>query len=139
MGNSQKTSLRAVERIGIAVVLLHLLVNIAHAAAHTNLHIEMNAWQSVYILLVILVLPLVSAVMVWKRSRLGFPLLLGSMVGSLLFGGYYHFIAAGADNVASLAPHAWALPFQVTAVLLALTEAAGVVVGAVGLRGGRVG
>jgi hypothetical protein len=136
MGNSQKRSLRSVERLGIAVVLLHLLVNIAHGAAHTNLHIEMNAWQSVYILLVILVLPLVAAVLTWRRSRLGFPLLLGSMLGALIFGAYYHFIAAGADNVASLAPHTWALPFQVTAVLLALTEAAGVVVGVLGSRSG---
>lgn len=115
-------------------MLLHLLVNIAHGAAHTNLHIEMNSWQSVYILVVILVLPLVAAVLLWRRSRLGFPLLFASMLGALLFGGYYHFIAAGADNVASLPPHSWALPFQVTAVLLALTEAAGVVVGVVGLR-----
>jgi hypothetical protein len=83
-----------------------------------------------------LVLPLVAVVLLWRRSALGFPLLFGSMLGSLLFGAYYHFIAAGADNVASLPPHAWALPFQVTAVLLALTEAAGVVVGAVGLRSG---
>jgi hypothetical protein len=132
MGNPMKRPLRSVERLGIAVVLFHFLVNVAHAAAHTNLHIDMNAWQSVYILLVILLLPLVSAVLLWRRSRVGFPLLLGSMLGSLLFGGYYHFIAAGADNVASLAPHTWTFPFQVTAVLLALTEAAGVVVGVVG-------
>lgn len=134
MGNPTKTSLRSVERVGIAIVLLHLLLNIAHGAAHTNLHIEMNNWQSVYILLGILVLPLVAAVLLWKRLPLGFPLLLGSMLGSLIFGGYYHFIAVGADNVASLGPHPWSLPFQVTAVLLALTEAAGVVVGVVGLR-----
>jgi hypothetical protein len=134
MGNSQNAGLRSVERVGIAVVLLHLLVNIAHGAAHTNLHIEMNTWQSVYILLVILVLPLVAAVLLWRRSRLGLPLLLASMLGSLIFGAYYHFIAAGADNVASLSSHAWALPFQITAVLLALTEAAGAAVGALGLR-----
>ena len=134
METQPKARLGTVERAGIAIVLLHFLVNIAHAVAHTNLHIEMNAWQSAYILLVILVLPLVSAVLLWKRFRKGFGLLFFSMLGSLLFGGYYHFIAAGADNVATLGTHSWVPTFQVTAVLLALTEAGGVVTGAIGLR-----
>jgi hypothetical protein len=129
-----KTPLRLVERLGIAIVLSHFLVNIAHGAAHTNLHIDMKGWQSVFIVLVILVLPLVSAVLLWRRSRKGFGLLFWSMLGSLLFGGYYHFIVAGTDNVASLGDHAWAPAFQVTAVLLALTEAAGVITGVTGLR-----
>ena len=131
---SPKTFLRTLERTGIAIVVLHFLVSISHSVAHMNLHIEMNAWQSVYILVVIVVLPLVSAVLLRKRSRIGFWMLSSSMLGSLLFGGYYHFIAAGADNVATLGAHAWAPVFQVTAVLLALTEAAGVVTGALGLR-----
>ena len=118
-------------------MLLHLLASTLHSAAHLNLHIEMNTWQSVYILSVILVLPLISAVLLLrKRARIGFWLLFCSMLGSLLFGGYYHFVAAGADNVASLGDHAWAPAFQLTAVLLALTEAAGMVIGAVGLRNG---
>lgn len=134
MGTSPKVPFRSIERAGIAIVLLHFLVNIAHAAAHTNLHIEMNAWQSVYILLVIVLFPLVSAVLLWRRSRKGFGLLFWSMLGSLLFGAYYHFIALGPDNVALLGDHAWAPAFQVTAVLLSLTEATGVVTGVVGLR-----
>jgi hypothetical protein len=93
----------------------------------------MNAWQSVYILLVITMLPLVSAILLWReRTTGGFLLLLASMLGSLLFGGYYHFIAIGADNVGTLGLHSWARPFQVTAVLLAITEAAGVVTGLLG-------
>jgi hypothetical protein len=93
----------------------------------------MNAWQSVYILIVITVLPLISAVMLWRsRTTSGFVLLLASMLGSLLFGGYYHFVAVGADNVSSLGVHAWARPFQATAVLLAMTEAVGVLTGLVG-------
>jgi len=55
------------------------------------------------------------------------------MLGSLIFGGYYHFIATGEDNIASLGLHAWSAPFQVTAVLLALIEAAGVLTAVVGL------
>ena len=138
MENQSKTSLRTLKRAGIATVLLHLVVSMVHSSAHLNLHIDLNAWQSVYILSVILVLPLISAVLLLrKRARIGFWLLFGSMLGSLLFGGYYHFIAAGADNVASLGDHAWAPAFQVTVVLLALTEAAGMVIGGAGLRNGN--
>jgi hypothetical protein len=134
MENQPKPALRSLARAGIVIVVLHFLVTIAHSAAHMNLHITMNVWQSVYILLVIVVLPLLSAVLLLGRTRIGFWLLFLSMLGSLLFGGYYHFIATGADNVASLGPHAWAPVFQITALLLALTETAGAVVAAIGLR-----
>jgi CHASE2 domain-containing sensor protein len=120
-------------RFGIFIVALHFVISVVHGLAHSRLHIDMNAWQSVYILLVITVLPLVSAILLWRaRTTSGFLLLLASMAGSLVFGGYYHFIAAGADNVGSLGSQSWARPFQVTAVLLAITEAAGVVTGLLG-------
>ncbi len=120
-------------KLGVIVVALHFLISIVHGAAHVNLHIDLAAWQQVYVLVVITLLPLVSALMLWRRWPGGFLLLLCSMIGSLLFGGYYHFIAAGADNVSSLGAHAWAGPFQITAGLLALTEVAGASIAAVGL------
>jgi CHASE2 domain-containing sensor protein len=123
----------SLRRFGILVVALHFVISVGHGLAHSRLHIDMNAWQSVYILLVITVLPLVSALLLWRaRTTSGFLLLLASMLGSLVFGGYYHFIAVGADNVVTLGLHNWARPFQVTAVLLAITEAAGVLAGIVG-------
>jgi len=96
------------------------------------LHIDMSLWQNVYIMLVIVVLPLLSACLLWRGARAGFLLLCGSMLGALLFGGYYHFLAAGMDNVSTLTPGAWARQFQITAVLLAITEAVGFLTGAVG-------
>ena len=128
-----KKAQNSLRRFGIFVVALHFVISVVHGLAHSRLHIDMNAWQSAYILLVITVLPLVSAFLLWRaRTTSGFLLLLASMLGSLLFGGYYHFIAVGADNVTSLGLHSWARPFQVTAVLLAITEAASVVTGLFG-------
>jgi hypothetical protein len=124
--------LKRIRVLGIAVVILHALIVIPHGMAHSNLHIDMSQWQNVYILIVINLLPLIAAVLIWRRKRAGFLLLLISMAGSLLFGGFYHFIAAGPDNVASLSPHAWTQTFLWTAILLAVSEAAGVFVG---LRG----
>ncbi len=59
------------------------------------------------------------------------------MLGELAFGGYYHFVLAGADNVSAvghLAMRSWAQVFQVSALLLALVEFAGVVAGVAGLK-----
>ena len=123
---------KRIANLGVMMVAFHFIVVVVHSVAHMRLHIDMNLWQSVYIMLVIVVLPVVSGALLWRRARGGFFLLSSSMLGALLFGGYYHFMATGADNVASLGSHAWAAPFQVTAVLLAVTEAAGVLTGAVG-------
>lgn len=111
-------------------------MNLVHALAHSGLYIYMSRWQNVYILVVILALPLVSGFLLWRRPEriaVGFFLLFLSMLGSLVFGGYYHFIAPGPDNVAWLTEHSWTVPFQITAVLLALTEAAGAIVGLLGI------
>jgi hypothetical protein len=124
--------LKRIHVLGIAIVILHALFNIPHGMAHSNLHIEMNLWQNVYILVVIVLLPLLAAVLIWRRKRSGFLLLLFAMAGSFLFGVYYHFIAAGPDNVASLTSHPWTSTFQWSAYLLALTEAAGFFIGLAG-------
>jgi len=119
--------------LGVLLVALHFVVSAVHGAAHLNLHIDLNTWQTVYVLVVITALPLVSGFLLWRHARNGFFLLLFSMLGSLIFGGYYHFIATGADNVSSLGAHAWSAPFQLTAVLLAVTEAAGALTALLGL------
>jgi hypothetical protein len=56
-------------------------------------------------------------------------LLAGSMAGSMLFGIYYHFLEISPDHVSrvgALPQKFWALIFKISAVLLALVEAAGV-------------
>ena len=127
-----RTTQNSFERVGVIIVACHFLVSLVHGAAHSNLHIDMAAWQNVYILVLITIVPLLSGILLWRRARLGFLLLMCSMLGALIFGGYYHFIAAGIDNVASVGAHSWGPAFRVTAVLLALTEALGVLTGVVG-------
>lgn len=105
-----------------------------------SLNILMNSWQNAYIFVVIVLLPLVAGYLIWRRARFGYLILFLSMLGALAFGGYYHFALAGTDNVSTVAhhrAHSWAQLFQVSAVLLALVEFAGVVAGAVGLKGGK--
>ncbi len=127
----------SLRRAAIAIVVLHAFVTAAHSAAHMNLKILMNTWQNAYIFSVIVLAPFIALYLIWKRRRGGYLILFLSMFGALVFGGYYHFIAAGADNVAVVGHHATARLFQVSAVLIALVEFAGVVAGVMGLRASK--
>ena len=134
---SKRTKGDVLRRLSVVIIVLHVIVTTAHGAAHSTLEILMNGWQNAYIFIVIVLLPLVAGYLIWKRARRGYLIMFISMLGALLFGGYYHFVLAGADNVSTVAHHAshsWAQVFQVSAVLLALVEFAGVVAGVVGLK-----
>lgn len=131
--------MEALRFAGLIIIVLHAIVTVVHSAAHFGLQIFMSPWQDVYIVIVIIALPLIAGFLLARRSRAGFLIFLISMLGSFLFGGYYHFIHPGPDNVASLMPHTWTVPFQLSATLLGITELGGVAVGVLGLsiRGGR--
>jgi len=36
--------------LGVLLVALHFVVSAVHGAAHLNLHIDLNTWQTVYVL-----------------------------------------------------------------------------------------
>lgn len=131
-----RTTGNSLRQVSIAIIALHATVTVAHGAAHSTLKILMNGWQNAYIFIVIVLLPLVVGYLIWKRARVGYLILFLSMLGALVFGGYYHFVLAGADNVSTVGHHAmrsWAQLFQVSAVVTALLEFAGVVAGVFGL------
>ncbi len=116
-----------VKRLALVVILLHLLVVAVHGRAHRVLLISLTPNQDILVLLLFLLGPLVAALLLISRaSRAGAWLLLLSMAASLAFGGYYHFLAAGPDNVGSVFPGGWGRVFQASAVLLILSEALGV-------------
>lgn len=66
-----------------------------------------------------------------RQQRTGAIILFITMVGGLLFGLWNHFIVPGADHVMHLQAGPWRLPFQVSAGLLSVSEAAGAVIGLV--------
>ena len=99
---------------------------LAHGSGHTHLGVALSEWQSTFVTIVILISPLVAMILLWTRyQRAGLFLLAISMVGSFVFGVYYHFIAAGADNAFTLRQEPWTAVFRITAALLAVIEAAG--------------
>lgn len=127
--NIDKNSLA---RIGIGLVILHVVIAFVHATAHTNLYISMSILQNVYIFVVILGAPILAATFLRRNPKVGFGVLAASMLGSFLFGVYYHFIAIGSDNVFTMDDRPWTTTFQLSAVLLAILEFTGTAVGLLG-------
>lgn len=121
-------------RIALLVVLLHALIATVHGVAHHRLEITLNAFQSAYVVLVITLGPILAAVLLWaRRIRPGFVILTLSMAGSLVFGLYWHYLAESPDNVFHLHEGTLQSWFSSTALLLAVSEICGVVVGLWGI------
>jgi hypothetical protein len=116
-------------------VIAHLIVNLLHGRAHTELGVGLTSWQQFYVIAVILLAPLIALLLSWTRyANAGLWLLLGSMLGSLIFGACYHYLIVSSDHVAHLPPGDARGLFRTTALLLLITEAAGVVLAAIALR-----
>lgn len=111
------------------VVLVHTVVMLVHGAAHMRLNIELSPWAGIYVLGIVGIGPITGFVFLRSsRQRTGATILFATMIGALLFGLWNHFIAQGADHVMHLQAGPWRLPFQVTAGLLFVSEAAGAVI-----------
>jgi|SRR5687768_15348147 hypothetical protein len=133
MNNSRALKLTALWLVGF-----HFLIVVLHSIAHEILKVKASPAQLAFIIPVIIVAPVVAGVMLPKFKQAGTVLLLLSMLGSFVFGLYYHFIADTIDHVAHVAqlqPAFWSSMFLVTAYLLLVSEALGVVVAALSLAG----
>ena len=127
---------RSGTRVLVALIVVgHLIVNILHGQAHKKLAVGLSNWQQVFVIVVILLAPLVALALVFTRfARAGLWLLFASMLGSLIFGACYHYLIISPDHVAHLPAGDARGLFRITALLLLITEAFGVVVAAMALR-----
>ena len=113
-----------------AIVVAHLLVNIAHGLAHRELRVGLDPPASIFVTVVVLLCPLLAMALVWTaKKQPGLILLSLSMFGSLLFGFYHHFLVASPDHVRLQPASAWGIAFVLTAYGLLITEAIGAYVG----------
>ena len=121
---------RAAKYATAIVVAIHLLINVVHGVAHRELHVGISPSGSVFVIAVVLILPLVAMALVWAaQKRLGLILLSLSMLASLLFGLYHHFLVISPDHVHSQPASPWGTAFIFTAYGLLITEAVGTYVG----------
>ena len=120
------------KKIALAVVGLHFVVVVLHSIAHQSLSVNASPAQLAFIFPVIIVAPVVAGFMLPKFEKSGTVLLTASMLGSFVFGVYYHLIADTIDHVAHVAqlePHRWSQMFVATSYLLAISELLGAIVG----------
>lgn len=113
--------------LGTAVVAVRLVPLVLHSAAHVQLGIFLpGVVDNAYIAVVLFLAPIVAAGLLWtSAARSGAWLLFWSMLGSLLFELYHHFLAMSPDHVSQVPENPWGNVFRVTAVATALLEAAG--------------
>jgi hypothetical protein len=107
------------------VVLGHFAVTLVHGAAHASANVPMTPAANVFIVLVIIAGPLAGLALLLIRPVLGAWVIAASMAGALLFGIVNHFVIDGPDHVSHVAEHSRRL-FSATAILLAITETAGI-------------
>ena len=129
-------NIRTLKVTALAVVAFHFVVVVLHSIAHQVLPVKATPAQLAFILPVIIVAPVVAGLMLLKFVKPGMLLLAVSMLGSFVFGVYYHFIADTIDHVAHVThthPNFWGQMFQATAYLLALSEILGAAIGLIAL------
>jgi len=114
---------------GVALVLIHQAVASIHGLAHQGALVTLSKFGYAYVLLVITIIPLIAAILLFTRClKLAASLLVLSMFGSLVFGVWNHFVAAGMDNVVEV-PEPWHANFLWTAIGLAVLEFLGMIIG----------
>ena len=117
-------------QLALAAVIAHAVVGAFHLAAHLILGVQVSPTQTLFIVMVISISPLLASVLLWKGMiKPGALLLAGSMTGALIFGVYNHFVINSPDHVShvsEMSPASWAFIFQLTALLLATTELLGI-------------
>ena len=111
-----------------AVVVLHLLVSLVHGSAHGTAGVSGKGPSMAFVVIVIIAGPLVGLAWMWKNAVVGARIIGATMAASLLFGLVNHFIIASPDRVDYVVAHA-RMVFEVTALMLVLSEAAGSVLG----------
>jgi hypothetical protein len=113
----------------LALILIHLVVSTWHGWAHRAAMVTLTTFGYVYVGMVITLMPLVAAGFLFARKqKIGALLLALSMLGSFVFGVWYHFLSNTNDNVTQV--HGpWQATFLWTAIGLAVVEVAGASVG----------
>ena len=123
-------------------VAAHVLIGALHTVAHEGLAVELTRLQDIFVQIVYLGLPILSAILLWTRLAraanaslglyLGLPILSAillwtrlALAASFAFVTWYHFILVSPDHVGHLPEGEAQSLFQVTAALMSLMDAGG--------------
>jgi hypothetical protein len=110
-------------RFAFLLLSTHAVVGILHSWAHFELHVAMSGSQWLFVAGIVGGAPWLSLLLLrFRRVQLGWMAFLLSMLASLVFGLYFHFVKVGSDNLDMLrqSPVFFVRLFQITAENLAL-------------------
>ena len=93
-------------KIGLVIlVAIHFVGNLWHGDAHETLEVGLPTYKWVYVYAVIAAAPILGAILLWTRFYLaGCWTIALSMLGSVLFSVYHHYVMVSDDNVHFLPP-----------------------------------
>lgn len=118
-------------RLALTVLAaIHLTVVLWHGSTHSQLAITLSRFQTLFVLGVIVIAPILATLLLWLRlDGLALWIYAIAMLGSLLFGVYYHYIVVSPDNVHYLPAGAYAVrrQFVLSAAALAVIELIGTI------------
>ena len=112
----------------IAIVFVHLGVVLVHTVAHLVLGIVPSPPDTVFIVAVILVGPVLALPILRFNRPLASGLLAIVMGAAFAYGVQSHFLIPGPDQVSIAASDPWTYVFVITAAILAVVELAGLAV-----------
>jgi len=112
----------------VTIVFLHLAVIAIHGRSHVAAHVDTTRLQNTFIAAVIVAGPIAGSLLASRRHGAGGWLVAATMTGALVFGIVNHFVLPGVDRIDQVIGPSTFL-FGASAVLLAVTEAAGAAAG----------
>lgn len=121
------------------VLVLHLAAATTHGLTHGLVPVPLPAWQNVLVVATTFLGPALGVVLHRRGHRSGLALFSVSMAAAFVLGVALHFVVDSPDHVHAVPAGTWQLPFQVTAVGVALTPALGAIVGVWSLRDDSAG
>ena len=92
---------RKLPRLTLTVLAaIHLTVVLWHGAAHSDLAVALSRLQTLFVFCVILIAPVLATLLLWTPLKdFAIWVYAISMLASLLFGVYYHYVSVSPDNV----------------------------------------
>jgi len=121
------------KRFVLSLIVVNLIANIFHGAAHQVLHIGLSVSQLIFVIVVISAAPLIAGALLLKgHDKTGALLFTAAMLGSMVFGVWNHFLVISPDHVSmvqAMPQKLWTNTFVITSVLLAIIETAGTIAG----------
>src|SRR5262249_61583701 len=106
----------------------HLAVTVVHGASHQGAQVGLGPASMLFVIVVIEIAPLAGLLLALRSPRTGGIVVATSMAAALVFGLVNHFVVISPDHVSQVAAE-WRALFSSSAVLLVVTEAAGVAAG----------